>query len=401
MSKDPLELLLGDLGHRGRAEHRFTIDPARALAQMSRYQMPAPGLWAVKLVQGAVAAGAHRVTFTLGRGSLEFRCFGDFAANAGDLLGKLVQGRQESDRATAHWIAALRAALGKEPEIMVLTTCQGDQIDQIEIRGGEVRTSRRQLEGSHIYHRLALKVVYGRQAQSRANLAEFQELCQRCRLCPIPVVVDGKDVLRENLPYWTSYLLPSRPEEPDMPLSVQPQSGTESFHLVGDKLLRAGTYRAAMFLGVALSSRPSRPHLYWLRDGALLGPYPTSGPSVAARVDIVLPGDDVDLDLSEWGVKDRARNFPSERVREALVHLARVVSPLEHTRPSAAPGERAIWAGAAAVSLVFGGPGLAGLVVVSGLLGWARTPRNYGAPQVLLTALEQAGEASYQVAEER
>ncbi len=399
MSKDQLEEFLGDLGHQGQADYGFTIDPARALAQMSRYQMPAPGLWAVKLVQGAVAAGARRVTFTLGRNSLEFRCFGEFTVDATDLLGKVVQGRPCADRALAHWITALRAALGKEPETLVLTTCQGDLLQQIEVRGGQVRSTQRSLEGSHIYHRLALKLTYGRASGSRPNAAEFQELYQRCRLCPIPVVVDGKDVLRENLPYWTSYLQPSEAEQPTMALSVQPQSGTESFHLVGDRLLRPGTYRASMFLGVALTSRPSKPHLYWLRDGVLLGPYATAGPSVTARVDIVLPGDDVDLDLSEWGVREHGQLFPARAVQDALTHLGRVVAPLEHVRPTPARGERAIWAGATALSLIFGGPGVAGLVVVSGLLGWARTPRNYGAPRVLLSAIEQAGSALYRVAE--
>ena len=400
MNPDSFEAYLESLGYHGQAEGRFTIDPRQALAKLGAFQLPSPGLWAVKLVQGAVAAGASRVSFSLKRRSLEFRCFGEFEVTASALLRGVLQQEAIEDRATRHWLVALRAALGRGPDRLTITSCWQDEIQELEIRSGGLQTSLRRREGAFVYHRLAVLFEY---ADKHTNPTgdEFEELCQRGHLCPIPLVVNGRDIIRENLPYLSSLVVPAGAGEPGFDLFIKHQPGTESFHRFGDRVLGSGRHRASLFIGVARSKDRQRPNVYWSRDGALLGPWPVNGVQVAARLDIVLPGDDCELDLSEWGIRDMSAHFPAEKVRAALRQLAEFVPYVEQPKAPPPVAEKLFWGGVVMVCLLAAGPVVATLTMASGLVGYTVGGRTGSAPPSLVTALREAADATSLTLEDR
>lgn len=359
---------------------------------MAAYQMPGPGLWAVKLVQGAVAAGAGRVSFTLKRHSLEFRCFGDFQASAAALIAAVFEQDPRPERAREHWIAALRAALGRAPRCLTLTTCQEDRIEQVEVRPEGLDTSLRRREGAFVYHRLAVLLEYGADAD-QPTAEELKELRERCRLCPIPITVDGRDIVRDHLPYLTSQVMPPAPDKPELELFVKPQSGTEGHHRHGGRKLKAGRYRAALFVGVARSQELRRPQAFWMRDGVLIDSCHIEGVQLPIRIDVVLPGDRCELDLSQWGVRNRASHFPCALVRQALEQMAEVGGHPE--KPPATPqvAEKIFWGGLVMVGLLAGGPLVASLTLVSGMAGWTLSGRSQDPTPDLGAALRKAAAA--------
>lgn len=392
MNDHGLEDYLSRLGHRGQARESFTIDLRQALLKMATHQMPTPGLWAVKLVQGAVAAGATRVDFKLSRRTLHFRAFGDFPASAVGLLEQVLGTHTAIRRADRHWATALRAALGRRPQQLTLVTVAGREMQRISVTSsGAIQSEVSRLDRSQTNYRLLVRLDY---ADNDGPLGdEFRELCQRCYLCPIPLVVNGRDVIRENLPYWTSHAEPLRPGEETLELGITPQRGTEAFHFRGAERLHPGRHQCAFFLGLMLAQAPVRPEVYWLRDGALLGPHPVDFAPLPAQVQIVLPGDHCELDLSEWAVRQPDADLPAERIIAAANGLLLQLGNAEQSHQALRGRDQLLLGSGVGLTLLVGNVTVAGLLLFGAAVGVAMTPRSYGPPDSLRQTLARLASA--------
>ena len=67
--------------------------------------------------------------------------------------------------------------------------------------------------------------------------------------------------------------------------------------------------------------------VYWVRDGALLGPISLHQSIPSVRLQIICPGDQLQMDLSEWGIREPEQSFPAEEVLRTVRELA------DHLRP--------------------------------------------------------------------
>jgi hypothetical protein len=67
--------------------------------------------------------------------------------------------------------------------------------------------------------------------------------------------------------------------------------------------------------------------VYWLRDGALLGPTRLSGPVKNTQLLIVCPGDNLTMDLSEMAIREPGKSFPEQAVLRSLREMGSVLRP--------------------------------------------------------------------------
>ncbi len=130
-----------------------------------------------------------------------------------------------------------------------------------------------------------------------------------------------------------------------------------------------------------------------MRDGVLLDACQIEGVQVRARIDVVLPGDPCELDLSQWGVRNRATHFPGPLIRQALERLAKGCHHLEKPHAPPAVAEKVFWGGVVMVSLLAAGPLVASLTLVSGVVGWTLSGRSQGPTPDLAGALSKAAAA--------
>lgn len=71
MKDDLLQEFLNPLRTEVESVGEFSLDPTAALEKMARSQLPQPGLWAVKIIQGAVALGVDEVAVVQGDTALQ------------------------------------------------------------------------------------------------------------------------------------------------------------------------------------------------------------------------------------------------------------------------------------------------------------------------------------------
>lgn len=96
---------------------RFTLDPSRAGERLAVHQLPEPGMWAVKVLQGAVASQARELTYRAARGLVELRVLPDPKLDLRDLLHRIL-GDPPADRAGFHFLSALRSLLGQTQAVV-------------------------------------------------------------------------------------------------------------------------------------------------------------------------------------------------------------------------------------------------------------------------------------------
>ncbi len=194
----PLELFLAREAQKGSHldTSGFRIDLAGALAKLSTFALPDPGLWVVKLVQAAVAAGAPDVHFHFRRRQVEVRFSNAGNWQAFEILRALLNPISWSDSATQHLVTGLMAA-AKGCREQVFWSCGGQAVTLDE--GGPVLLDHEDEAGEVVIRTTRTvkhevkpcKVTTPIRYLMKQTALEYKALVDRCWVSPIPVWIDG------------------------------------------------------------------------------------------------------------------------------------------------------------------------------------------------------------------
>lgn len=177
---------------------QFGLDSLKALAKLSQYQLNENGLWLVKLVQAAVVTGAPRFEVEFGRRRVKVRFEPSQQWQADELLHRMVSGQLPSDRGLLHLVTGLRSCAS--PLTQTLTWSCGKA--KVVLEGEKMRVESQ--SETNVFEltttRPPRQVSLGRALTT--NLAhvvwqtadEYEALCQRCWVSPVPIVVDGRPI---------------------------------------------------------------------------------------------------------------------------------------------------------------------------------------------------------------
>ena len=194
-------------------EGEFRIAAEKALEKLSRFALPGPGLWVVKMLQAAVCAGAPSIEFTFERRrvSVKFENVGKW--DAGALLHQMMGVALPSQPARRHLFAGiLGAALGFSQEIS--WTCGGSQalVNKSSAQSKPVEPGCDFKFTATRPQRPAFKsgiVSSPIRHLVRQTVQEFTALVEHGGVAPIPVLID-------NRPWPSSYItdVDQLPEKP-------------------------------------------------------------------------------------------------------------------------------------------------------------------------------------------
>jgi hypothetical protein len=203
-----LETFLADQAARGLFvdQGSFRVDSARAMEKLSRFALPDPDLWVVKLVQAAVVAGAPEIVFRLERRRVVVEFANQAGWSAAQILTDLMEGRSGSDSGLRHLQAGLlAAAMGLSQEI-----CWSSAGQQVRLSADGVRCEA--VEPTPQFRVVTNRTLPGKKPGLlttplrylwHQTAGEYKALVERCRCCPIAVVVDG---LRLRPSYRVTYM---------------------------------------------------------------------------------------------------------------------------------------------------------------------------------------------------
>lgn len=285
------------------------------------------GLWAVKWVQGGVAAGATRVIAGFRRGSLDIDLYGHFPADVKRLAKCILNDRLPPRGAERHWVMALRHLRNRKLS-MRLVSRKGPHHKQIVTidREGEMKAFEEPFEGGSGTLSVRVDPARRRALARAANwTSEITALRTRLRLCHVPIVLE-KSLLNDAPAYQDRRVLMSWMEqalgdEPHFWVLGNPQRILAP-HLVEPDSEALGLHRCSLMLSLR-SGPPGRgvAKVWWVRDGALVGPVQLVGPTGVLRIEIVCPGDR-DGELSEWAARDPWSFFPDKLALSVARRLA-------------------------------------------------------------------------------
>ena len=174
----------------------FSLHALKAAQKLAHYQLEQPGLWLVKLVQAAVAAKALDVRISLRRSGVEVRLAQPKSWQALEILDYVISGERPEVDCLFHLCTGIRASVAVPGE-SVSWVCGGRKV--------KLSTSETSVEPhppSKDFVLTAQRVSRSRSlsAKLRTPLVqllkqtadEFAEVDKGCRLCPIPVKLDGR-----------------------------------------------------------------------------------------------------------------------------------------------------------------------------------------------------------------
>ncbi len=323
MSEETLRLFLENLRvAEGSTEH-FTMDPAQAFARLGWQHSVEPGLWIVKWIQGAVAAGAVAVDIAFTRNSLEIHCYGDFVIDVRQLVKQLLGGQIPSHRSERHWVAALHGVCGEPLESLTLASRQGTNRQLVTFRNGTLSTEEEQTDPGPRALSLQLTLASSSRIwnlRSRWTPVELA-LTTRLRYCHVPIRV-GKTLVSRQSPFahgallnWIepatdglaeAFTLHGNSEQIIAPSLLQ-LPGDTSPELVRSSLM-VTLHRSRIKRGSV--------DVFWIRDGALIGPIRANVPVSVIRLEVICPGDHPKVNLSEWAIQDPSSFFPDQKILE-------------------------------------------------------------------------------------
>lgn len=198
----------------------FHINRLQAMKKLAAFSLPEPGLWLVKIVQAAVAAGADEVRVRLLRHKVKVDFSNPCQWSANKILGHL-SGHIPSDaRALFHLKAGLLAASEGLKQAM-----------EWSCGGTRVCLSEQDSVGEEAPDDGSFQLVVSRPTRPevkpdkfnspirylfRKTAHEYKALVDRCRVSPIPIWIDG---LKLESQYHTKpWHLPQKSEfKPDAP----------------------------------------------------------------------------------------------------------------------------------------------------------------------------------------
>lgn len=178
----------------------FTLHSAKARAKLAQFAFPEPGLWVVKIVQAAVAAGAPWIDFKFLKREVQIRFLNTQNWDAEMILKLILSATTSSSRDLMHLQAGLLAVSSGINE-MVAWSCGGKQ----------VRVGEDQCEVSEALANEEVQIQAKRPAKSfteqglfnspvrylfRQTAHEYKALVERCFCCPIPVILDSYELPR-------------------------------------------------------------------------------------------------------------------------------------------------------------------------------------------------------------
>jgi hypothetical protein len=176
------------------------------MEKLSRFALPDPDLWVVKLVQAAVVAGAPEIVFRLERRRVVVEFANQAGWSAAQILTDLMEGRSGSDSGLRHLQAGLlAAAMGLSQEI-----CWSSAGQQVRLSADGVRCEA--VEPTPQFRVVTNRTLPGKKPGLlttplrylwHQTAGEYKALVERCRCCPIAVVVDG---LRLRPSYRVTYM---------------------------------------------------------------------------------------------------------------------------------------------------------------------------------------------------
>jgi hypothetical protein len=325
---------LSSLGTPLETESEFTVNTAAALRKMSRFQLPDPALWAVKMVQGAVAAGCFGVEFKFTRTAIVCQIYGAPIPAAHDLLKVLLRSEAPRTRAIHHWVVALRSLFGHEVSRWGWASQVDGVREQVDVVDGEVHT--RSLPSEHPVDsfEVKLEVESTKGLKPSAGFAEYRHVCHRCRLCPIPVTADGRLVSRQHpaglvrADYAAVWFERAGQDEPFFLYPAEADEGKRTKPVViASKALREKECSRIVMVAPSCGRGAPTSSVYWLRDGALVGPVGMNPPPRGIQVQVICPGDHLAMDLSEWGVREPDRSFPADHILRSLREMGDNLRP--------------------------------------------------------------------------
>ena len=177
----------------------FTLDSLRARQKLAQYQLPEAGLWLVKLVQAAVAAGAPEVRITFGRSQVKvsFAC----QVEADRLLQLVLSGSIPSQRVLWHLVTGIRASAGEATSQVAWSV--GGQRVVVDSQGFRQTPDPSgvllfELVASHPQRTRSLSKTLATSVSHllRQVADEYEAVASRCFVCPIPVFLDGRPLER-------------------------------------------------------------------------------------------------------------------------------------------------------------------------------------------------------------
>lgn len=324
MSEETLRLFLENLRvAEGSTEH-FTMDPALAFARIGWQHSVEPGLWIVKWVQGAVAAGAVAVEVSFSRHSLEIHCYGVFSVDVRQLVKQLLGGQIPAQRSERHWVAALHGVCGEPLESLTLASRHGTDRQKVTFRDGILSTEEEQADPGPRALSLHLNL-----ASSSARLWNWrsrwshveQALTSRLRYCHVPIRV-GKSLVSRQSPFAHGALLNwIEPAAEDLVEAFTVHGSSEQ--IISPSLLQSHEDHTPDLVRSSLMVTLHRSRLkrgsvdvFWIRDGALIGPIRANVPVSVIRLEVFCPGDHPKVNLSEWAIQDPASFFPDQKILE-------------------------------------------------------------------------------------
>jgi hypothetical protein len=305
------------------------------------------GLWAVKWIQGGVAAGATRAVANFRRKAFEVDLYGSFASNAKRLAEHACRSHLPVDalqRAERHWVMALRHLRRRElPFRLVCRQGNRKQIVSVDVRG-KARIWDERFEGGSGTLSVTVESPKAGRLSTAPSLwtAEVAAMSARLRYCHLPVLL-GPGTLSQNSAYHDkralmSWMEPAIGDEPSFTIFGDPKQILAP-HLIRPDHPSQALHRCSLLL----SLRAGLPgtglaRVWWSKDGALVGPVQVVGPTGVLGLEIVCPGDRPG-ELSEWAARDPWTFFPDKLV---LTVARRLDGGLDSLLPELAAREGAI-----------------------------------------------------------
>lgn len=218
----------------------FGLDTLRSRSKLALYQLPEPGLWLVRIVQGAVAlgvVGGVQVQFSRRRVRIVFRA--EQGPTAEELLRAVFSGAFFKDSTLDHLVTGLRSCAADNTERIEWFVSHQGQGSRVAIASDGVARSEASYYGSggaNFYEflicrpapALSLKRALRKRVVDLARQVsdEYSALVSRCWCMSVPLEIDGQP------------LAPSIPHPQMRHLSDCQQVGCPvDRHLLGDQWL--------------------------------------------------------------------------------------------------------------------------------------------------------------------
>ena len=283
------------------------------------------GLWAVKWVQGGVAAGATRAVLQVRKARFDIELFGTFRVDARQLAQQVVNGIEPRTPQERHWVMGLRhlRTLNLQPTLMsrddhtkTLVTIHSD---------GDLELEKQRYEGGSGNLSISVRLPRNPKPWATPWYPELSAMSHRLRFCPVPVLRGGDSLSQQTLYHQRatvmSWMEPALGSEPFFMACGNPRQ-ILSPHLVKENEGQQESRRCGLVFGLS-SVRPGLgvAKVWWVKDGALVGPVRLVGPTGAADIEIICAGDRPGS-LSEWAARDIWTFFPEKLVLSVAKRLA-------------------------------------------------------------------------------